>query len=448
MTDAALTVELTRLAACQRETGARLVAHLAEFDARRLYLGAGYPSLFSYCCQMLRLSESGAYNRIEVARAARRVPPIFEMLAEGSLTLATARLLAPHLTVGNAEEILAAAAFKSRRAVEEIVARLAPKPDAPSSVRKLPGRKAGSGGPPSAVQGVVLEAPALRTSADAAAGPTVVAAATVSSVLNSGASTAPARATTAAAADASTAAAPDTTTAAARATRAAAADATTAAAPDATTVIAAVKAASVQGTAASAAQLDRTPSAAQRSVHAPAVTALAPERYQVRFTTSVSTYAKLRSAQELLRHAIPDGDIGQIFDRALTLLLKELTRRRFAAGHAPRGDARGNRDGCGAGSNASRYIPADVRRQVWQRDAGRCAFVGSSGRRCAARGFLEFHHVRPHAAGGQRTVENISLRCRAHNGYEAMLYFEEIGDGRSAEGVAAGTSRARADRYA
>ncbi len=32
-------------------------------------------------------------------------------------------------------------------------------------------------------------------------------------------------------------------------------------------------------------------------------------------------------------------------------------------------------------------------------------------------------HVRPYAAGGESTADNIQLRCRAHNGYEAERYF-------------------------
>ena len=37
---------------------------------------------------------------------------------------------------------------------------------------------------------------------------------------------------------------------------------------------------------------------------------------------------------------------------------------------------------------------------------------------------LEFHHVQPHADGGAMSVDNIQLRCRAHNQYEAKLWFE------------------------
>jgi 5-methylcytosine-specific restriction endonuclease McrA len=66
--------------------------------------------------------------------------------------------------------------------------------------------------------------------------------------------------------------------------------------------------------------------------------------------------------------------------------------------------------------------PAAVRREVWTRDEGRCAFVGTSGR-CAERGFLEFHHLRPFAEGGETTAANLELRCRAHNAYEATWHF-------------------------
>jgi hypothetical protein len=32
--------------------------------------------------------------------------------------------------------------------------------------------------------------------------------------------------------------------------------------------------------------------------------------------------------------------------------------------------------------------------------------------------------VEPYAVGGAATEENIELRCRAHNAYEARLFFE------------------------
>ena len=71
----------------------------------------------------------------------------------------------------------------------------------------------------------------------------------------------------------------------------------------------------------------------------------------------------------------------------------------------------------------SRHVPNAIKRAVWQRDQGQCAFVGTTGNRCAEQNFLEFHHIQPFASGGAATVGNISLRCRRHNVFEAELVF-------------------------
>jgi 5-methylcytosine-specific restriction endonuclease McrA len=64
-----------------------------------------------------------------------------------------------------------------------------------------------------------------------------------------------------------------------------------------------------------------------------------------------------------------------------------------------------------------------VKRAVWQRDGGRCTFVGTNGHRCETRRGLEFDHAEPLARGGQATIANLRLRCRAHNQYEAEREF-------------------------
>jgi hypothetical protein len=146
----------------------------------------------------------------------------------------------------------------------------------------------------------------------------------------------------------------------------------------------------------------------------PVIAPLAPERYKVQFTATRETHDKLRRVQDLLRHSVPDGDPAVLFDRALTFLLRHLERRKLGRADRPRPSA--------DITVSSRHVPARVRRDVWARDDGRCAFVGTDGR-CRERRFLEFHHVVPFAAGGPTTSENLQLRCRAHNGYEAERYF-------------------------
>jgi hypothetical protein len=139
LSDHDLLDRIAALAGQERTTSAELVAHLAALDARpSLYAALGHGSLFTYCTQVLRLSEDAACNRIDAARACRRFPMILERLASGALSLTTVRLLRPHLTPENHEAVLEEASGRSRQDVLELIARLAPRPDVPSSVRRLP----------------------------------------------------------------------------------------------------------------------------------------------------------------------------------------------------------------------------------------------------------------------------------------------------------------------
>ena len=148
LSDQDLLARLKALAGKEREVSVELVAHLAALDSRpALYAAQGYGSLFSYCTQALRLSEDAACNRIEAARACRRFPLILELLAAGSVTLTSVRLLGRHLTAENHQSVLAKARDRRRHEIEALVAELAPRPDLPSAVRKLPSPTAA---PPSA----------------------------------------------------------------------------------------------------------------------------------------------------------------------------------------------------------------------------------------------------------------------------------------------------------
>jgi 5-methylcytosine-specific restriction endonuclease McrA len=325
LSDRDLLATVQRLALGERQATTRLIASLAELDTRRLYLGEGYASLFTYCTQALHLSEHAAYGRIEAARAARAYPVILRHLEAGDITLTTIGLLAPHLTPDNHRQLLDAARHKSKREVEHLVATLRPQPPASSLIRKLPDRSP------------------VRVEASAATSPS---------------------------------AAPLTE-------------------PPALAPISA----------------SRPP---EREITSTVVKPLDAERYKVRFTATGKTLEKLRRVQDLMRHTCPDGDVGIVFERALTMLLEHLERTKLA-------QASRTRDSRGAATR-SRHIPAAVRRAVWARDSGQCAFLGRQGR-CTERGFLEFHHVVPFADGGTAVVENIQLRCRAHNQYESQQLF-------------------------
>ena len=268
---------------------------------------------------------------------------ILELLASGKMSLTSVRLLSGTLTMENHEAVLARASDRSRREIEALVAELAPQPDVPSSVRKLPS--------------------ALPVS--------------------------PAR--------------PGFSSSSATPVQAAIAVATEPAPP-----------------------VSAPPPLPTRR---PIVEATSPDRYRVQFTIGKESHDKLRRLQALLRREIPDGDPAVIFDRALTMLLEKVEKQKLgarskSAKRAPARPIRPGTDNRSTGDRpASRHIPADVQRAASERDRDQCAFVSKDGRRCTERAFLEFHHIRPYALGGQATVDNISLRCRRHNQYEAELVF-------------------------
>ncbi len=328
LSDQDLLARIGALAGKEREASVELVAHLAALETRpSLYAGQSYGSLFGYCTQVLLLSEDAACNRIEAARACRSFPVILDRLASGAMSLTAVRLLRRHLTPENHEAVIARACGRSRREIEALVAELAPRPDVPTSIRKLP-----------------TPAPTLLPATTPGAEPSPPLAGPPPAL--------PAR--------------------------------------------------------------------------RPIIQTTSPERYRVQFTIGKESHDKLRRLQTLLRREIPDGDPGAIFERALTLLLERVEKAKLGRTARPRrrrpirpGTDRAVREpGLG-----SRHVPQEVKDSVSRRDADQCAYVSPAGKRCTERTFLEFHHVQAYAKGGTATIENISLRCRRHNQYEAELVF-------------------------
>ena len=163
--------------------------------------------------------------------------------------------------------------------------------------------------------------------------------------------------------------------------------------------------------------------ASARPLPRPVVQPSAPQRYHVKFTIGEETHRKLRRVQTLLRREIRDGDPGAIFDRMLTVFLEKADKTNLGAATKPRRSLSIRSGTDNPVARQSRHIPSEVKRAVSKRDSDQCAFVSPDRRRCTQRAFLEFHHVQPFAHQGPATVENISLRCRAHNVYESELIF-------------------------
>ncbi len=138
LSDRALLRDLAAVVAQDRATTAHLLAHIAEVDARQLYLPAAYPSMFAYCVGELRLCEQAAFKRIRAARTARQFPAIFPALAAGRLHLSAVVLLTPYLTPENADELLAAAAHHNKSEIELLLAQRFPRPEVPARVQAIP----------------------------------------------------------------------------------------------------------------------------------------------------------------------------------------------------------------------------------------------------------------------------------------------------------------------
>jgi len=130
LTDDALLADLSSLLARDRENTAAFLACIAEVDARRLYAPAGYSSMYAYCLEALHLSEDATCKRLQASRAAMRFPALFPALADGRLHLTAVCLLAPHLTLANADELIALATHRTRAEIELHLARRYPRAEA------------------------------------------------------------------------------------------------------------------------------------------------------------------------------------------------------------------------------------------------------------------------------------------------------------------------------
>ena len=313
--DAALLNDLLVLVRRDRATTAALLAHLAEVDARKLYLPAAYPSMHAYCVGVLRLSEDAAYKRIRVARTALRFPAIFAAIEDGRLHLSAVILLTPFLSEGTVDELIEVASHKRRDEIERLLAERFPRLDVPEQIKPLSEDAA-------ACQ--LAPGPVGMTQAEHSPVPTP------------------------------------------------------------------------------AAPRDR-------------IEPVAPERFAWQLTVGRSANDKLRYVRELLGHKVPSGDLAAVLERALDALIREEEKSKFAACERPRPSRAPRRD--------HRDVPAEVKREVWRRDGGQCTFVDPKGRRCASRTRLEFDHVEAFARGGESSVTNLRLRCRAHNQFEADRTF-------------------------
>jgi len=379
LSDTELLRRLKVLLRQSRRVEAELVAHIGEVDVRRLYAREAFPSMFAYATQALHLSEGEAYTRIAVARGARQHPMLLALLRDGRLHLTGIVKLLPHLTKANRASLLARAEHKTKRQIEELIAELAPKPDVPATMRKLPEARP-------------------RQSTEVSPSPST----------------------------AETVAVPGPCPGA----------------RDGTPLLGpgpGHRAGPVKGGGGPDGRGASFPAAVPP--RPAAVEPLAPARYKIQFTASAALHARLKRLQALMRVSAPEVDLATVIEQAVTEKLERLDARRFGRSRAPRKELEKT-----STAATSRYVPAPVRRTVYERDGGQCCYRDERGRRCPERHNLEFHHHETaFARGGDHHPAGLRLMCRAHNallaeeeyGVEHMMRFRRpVGPGRVGEDYA------------
>jgi hypothetical protein len=405
LSDEALVRGLQRVVSAGRRTAAELVAHLCEVEERRLHLDAGYPSMFAYCTGRLGFSEDEASRRIDVARLARRAPIVFRLLAEGKLSLSAAALLRPHLLSPDLAQLVEAVSGRSVQGAREALAALFPRPDVATSIRKLPPSKlATSGAPPSAA----TEHATRRHEREAASEYPLF-----QQVASSGAEH-----------------------------HAGSSDRETAGA------IGTCRLEHAFGSGATVQHTTPTPRAPMVPVmrNPSRAEPLAPGRFKVQFTADAALKEKLELSRDLMRHAVPSGDLATILTRALDLLIEEVMRRRFGKRRRkePSVTTRETprviiepQDPPGSLAPSETNPPSETltvaprrepvpldaaaatgraaHRAVLERDGLRCTWRGPDGTRCTARAWLERDHRHCRALGGPSNTANLRHLCKAHN---------------------------------
>ena len=157
------------------------------------------------------------------------------------------------------------------------------------------------------------------------------------------------------------------------------------------------------------------------------------QRFLIQFAASPEFMQKLNEARALLSNRFPTGvSFENVFEAALDEFLDKHSptqrneRRRTRRGkkeHQPSKNTPVRTSTKPGSRTPSRHIPIKTRDAVYERDKGRCTYVGLSDRRCNTMHGLHVDHIVPFARGGPSTLSNLRLLCAAHNKLEAERAF-------------------------
>ena len=375
--DDELELRLRRLLQTHGCTEARIVAHLAEVDARRLHL-RGAPSLFQYCLVELGFSESEAWYRICAARTGRRFPVVFELLENRELHLTAIALLSKHLTDENHRELLAEARGKTKQQILESLACRWPKVALASQVRRIPAGAVALG-PTGTLEPRSAESYCLQLS--------------VSHEL--------------------------------KAKLELARDLMSHANPTGDLAVVVERALDVLIQRLKARRFGQT-----GRVHAVPAPEMEATKANATETAAIETAAIETVAIETVATETAATETAAIETAAIETAATETaateTRITASRSHEPESNRK------------RRHVRQQVRRDVVERDGDGCSHVGPDGRRCGAGMFLELHHEHPFALGGPDSSHNLRWLCRAHNRFASE---RELGAARVAQAISRNSRR-------
>jgi hypothetical protein len=398
--DDELLANTRRLVGKSNQLLAALLLHLAEVEARGVHRTRRCASLYTYCIYELRFSEDAAARRSAAARLVKQFPALLDAVADGELHLTGLLMIGPHMTPENQAEVLGRARFRTKKELAKLIRELNPLPLVPDRLEPLGPAPMQSLRKPTWLEFVESLSPPVRE-------------------LPPG-----------------------------ERPRDWANDGTN----------------EVEVTEG---KLPVGPVPADL----PPVTG--PQQYHVQFSTVEEHVRLVERAKALMARQRPGVSLGELHLEAMRLLVASLEKRKFATGAAPKPRQRDTdhqprqrdtdhqprqrdtchqprqrdtchqprqRDTChqplerkadsskdrhenyreanargGSSQKRSRHIPASLRREVYERDVGRCTYVDVRGERCRETRFLELHHLLPFAKGGPHQASNLALRCAAHN---------------------------------
>jgi hypothetical protein len=447
VTDAELLTATRRLVGRSNQLLASLLAHLAEVEARGIHRTRACSSLYTYCIYELRFSEDEAFRRVSAARLVRRFPALLDAVATGELHLTGLLMLGPHLTPDNLVEVLALAKHRTKKELARLVRSLDPLPEVPSRIEPLGPAPAPLFSPaPTWSQSVRALNPVRDLEPGARPRDWMDSTQSAPSANDSSSST---RLDCATSADEHALARCDTVEhALARGDCTTSADEHALARCDCATSAGEHALASPAPLVADEHALARWDAGARPAELAEG--RLKPQRYKVQFEANEEYVELVERAKTLLSHGAPRPDLGDLHLRAMRALVAELEREKYAMTarqrvarksppeitdeHLRRGESERKPEPQPAPAPApapepkpprrrARHIPARIRRAVFERDAGCCTYRSDSGERCRETARLELHHSIAFAQGGEHRLDNVTLRCRAHNALAAEQDF-------------------------